>query len=224
VTNLRPAYGGADEETVDEAKRRAPAVLKARDRAVTAEDFETLTLATPQVPVRRAKALPLSHPEFPDVPVPGVVSVIVVPDGDGPAPVPSELTLRAVCAHLNAHRLVTNELYVLPPRYRSVRIEAEIVVRPDADLAAVNRALTDQLAAYFHPLVGGDGTGWPFGGSIYYSTLCRVVLDVPGVDRIRDNQLLIELDGRAQAFCRDVEIASGELLLAEPPDLRVSYS
>lgn len=224
VTNLRPAYGGADEETVDEAKRRAPAMLKARDRAVTAEDFETLALATPQVPVRRAKALPLSHPDFPGVPIPGVVSVIVVPDGDGPAPVPSETTLRAVCAHLNAHRLVTNELYVLPPQYRSVQVAAEIVVRPEADLAAVSRALTDRLAGYFHPLLGGDGTGWPFGGPIYYSTLCRVVLDVPGVDRIRDNQLTVELDGRVQAFCRDVLIEPGELLNALPPQLRVSYT
>jgi predicted phage baseplate assembly protein len=224
VTNLRPAYGGADEETVDEAKRRAPATLKARDRAVTAEDFETLALATPQVPVRRAKALPLYHPDFPGVPVPGVVSVIVVPDGDDPAPVPSDITLRAVCAYLNAHRLVTNELYVLPPRYRQVQVRAEIVVRPEADLAEVNRALAARLVEYLDPLRGGDGSGWPFGGPIYYSTLCRMVLDVPGVDRIRDNQLVLELDGRVQPFCRDVPVEAGELLHALTPDLRVSYT
>jgi predicted phage baseplate assembly protein len=225
ATNFAPALGGADEETVDDAKRRAPAMLAARDRAVTADDFVTLALATPQVVVRRAQALPLYHPEFPDVPVPGVVSVIVVPDGDGPAPLPSDVTLRAVCRHLNAHRLVTNELYVLPPTYRSVLVTAEIVARPDADLASLRRALAGRIAEYFHPLTGGaDGTGWPFGGTIYYSTLCRVLLDVPGVDRIRDNQLTVTLDRRVQPFCRDVEIGVGRLIASEPPDLRVSYS
>jgi predicted phage baseplate assembly protein len=224
VTNLRPARGGTDEETVTSAKRRAPALLKARDRAVTAEDFETLAMATPLVPVRRAKALPLHHREFPDVPIPGVVSVIVVPDGDGPAPEPSDVTLRAVCLHLNAHRLVTNELYVLPPRYRKVKVSAEVVARGEADLAAVSRDLATRLGQYLHPLVGGaDGSGWPFGGTIYYSTLCRAVLDVPGVDRIADNQLVIELDGRTQQFCRDVAIGIGELLQPLPHDLRVRY-
>jgi predicted phage baseplate assembly protein len=224
VTNLRPASGGTDEESVTAAKRRAPALLKARDRAVTAEDFETLAMATPLVPVRRAKALPLHHRQFPDVPIPGVVSVVVVPDGDGPAPVPSEVTLRAVCLHLNAHRLVTNELYVLPPRYRRVKISADIVARPEADLATVSRDLATRLGQYLHPLAGGpDGTGWPFGGTIYYSTLCRVVLDVAGVDRIADNQLVIELDGRVEQFCRDVPIGVGELLHPLTHDLRVRY-
>ena len=225
VTNLRQAAGGADEETVDEAKRRAPALLKARDRAVTAEDFETLSLATPLAPIQRAKALPQYHREFPDVPIPGVVSVIVVPDGDGPAPVPSEVTLRAVCNHLNVHRLVTCELYVLPPRYRKVKVSADIVARGDADLATVSRELMARLTDFLHPLRGGPGgNGWPFGGTIYYSTLCRVVLDVAGVDRIDDNQLTVELDGRVADFCRDIPIGTGELLHPLPPDLRVRYA
>ena len=225
VTNLRPASGGADEETVDEAKRRAPALLKARDRAVTAEDFETLSLGTPLAPIRRAKALPQYHREFPDVPIPGVVSVIVVPDGDGPAPTPSEVTLQAVCNHLNLHRLVTCELYVLPPKYRKVTVSADIVARGDADLATVSRELMDRLTEFLHPLRGGpDGTGWPFGGTIYYSTLCRVVLDVDGVDRIDDNQLTVEIDGRVADFCRDIPIGTGELLQPLQPDLRVRYA
>ena len=93
VTNTRPAAGGADQETVADAKRRAPSALKARGRAVTAEDFETLTLEAP-APVARAKALALHHPGFPGVPVPGTVTVVVVPDIPGNAPMPSESTLR----------------------------------------------------------------------------------------------------------------------------------
>ena len=52
--------------------------------------------------MKRAKALPLVHPKFPDTFVPGVVTVIVVPETDAPNPIPNETTLRAVCAYLNA--------------------------------------------------------------------------------------------------------------------------
>jgi predicted phage baseplate assembly protein len=52
VTNTRPASGGADQETVADAKRRAPSALKARGRAVTAEDFACS--CSPSFPASRA--------------------------------------------------------------------------------------------------------------------------------------------------------------------------
>jgi predicted phage baseplate assembly protein len=224
VTNARPASGGADPETVAEAKRRAPSALKARGRAVTAEDFETLTLEAPAA-VKRANALPLHHPGFPDVQVPGAVTVVVVPNIPGNAPQPSEATLRLVCEYLNAHRLVTTEVFAVGPTYRQVRISGDIVARGDADLAAVRNAVAARLVQWLHPLTGGDdGDGWPFGGTIFASSLYRVALEVPGVDRIKDNQLLVDLDGDRQTFCRDVPINQGELLAPLDPDLRVTYA
>jgi predicted phage baseplate assembly protein len=40
VTNVMASYGGRDEETLDQAKQRAPSAIRARCRAVTADDFE----------------------------------------------------------------------------------------------------------------------------------------------------------------------------------------
>ena len=224
VTNTRPASGGADQETVADAKRRAPSALKARGRAVTAEDFETLTLEAP-APVKRSTALALHHPGFPGVQVPGTVTIVVVPDIPGRAPMPSEATLRLVCQYLNAHRLITTEVFATGPTYRRVRITGDIVARGDADLAAVRKAVAQRLVDWLHPLHGGDdGTGWPFGGTIYASSLYRIALEVPGVDRIKDNQLLVELDGDRQTFCRDVDLNPGELIEPLDPDLRVTYT
>lgn len=224
VTNARSASGGADQESVADAKRRAPSALAARGRAVTAADFETLTLEAP-APVKRAKALALRHPSFPNVAVPGAVTVIVVPDIPGNAPMPSEATLQLVCQYLNQHRLITTEVFAVGPTYRKVRITGEIVARGDADLATVTQAVSAQLVSWLHPLTGGDdGTGWPFGGTIYASSLYRVALQVPGVDRIKDNQLLVELDGARQTFCRDVPLDPGDLIEPLQPDLVVTYS
>src|SRR5262249_51834571 len=94
-SNLLAASGGRGEETLDEARTRAPRALRSRDRAVTAEDYEYLAMQAGNV--KRAKALAEYHPQFPDVRVPGAVSVIVVPDSDEDAPQPSEGLLRTVC-------------------------------------------------------------------------------------------------------------------------------
>lgn len=225
VTNLRPSLGGSDEEELDDAKLRAPLALKSKNRAVTSEDFEHLAISTPGVRLRRAKALPLFHPRFTGAPIPGAVTVVIVPDGDAPNPTPSEATRRIVCAHLQQHRLLTSEVYIIAPTYRLVRIEADVAAARSADLAEVKRGLETALTRYFHPLDGGtDGAGWPFGGEIFYSNVLRVFLQVPGVERIRDNQLLIWLDEERQPFCRDVPIGTGELLYTTGHEIRVSYA
>ena len=74
-----------------------------------------MAVDTPGVRVRRAKALPLSHPKYPDTPTPGVVTVIVIPESPAPNPLPNEATLATVCQHLNLHRLLTAELFVVAP-------------------------------------------------------------------------------------------------------------
>ena len=54
VTNPLAAAGGPDEEPIEEALRRAPGLLKTRDRAITAEDYEYLAReASPEVRIVR---------------------------------------------------------------------------------------------------------------------------------------------------------------------------
>ncbi len=224
VTNVHASAGGSDEESVDDAKLRAPSELKSRSRAVTAEDYTALAEEAPGANVGRACALPLTHPRFPDAQIPGVVTVVVVPNAPGPKPTPNEATLAAVCAYLNAHRVVTTELYVAPPTYREVQIRADIVGAPDVDLAAVRDAVVARLDRYFHPLVGGDdGTGWPFGGTIFYSSVYREIFAVPGAERVRDNDLTILIDGNEAEPCRDVPIGNGVLLFCGEHSITVSY-
>ena len=224
VTNQRPAFGGSDEETLDDAKARAPHALKSNDRAVTADDFEYMAVQTPGANIRRAKALPLTHPQFPDQPIPGVVTVIVIPDSDAPNPTPGQGTLAVVCAYLNKHRLLTTELYIVPPTYRKVRIQAAVIVRPEADLSEVQKSIVDSLTQYFHPLTGGDDQqGWPFGQDIFFSKIYRIVLDITGVDRFQD-QPVIFLDDERQPLCQDVPIGVGILLYSDQHDIQVAYS
>jgi hypothetical protein len=152
------------------------------------------------------------------------VTVVVVPDGKAPNPVPSDATLRLVCAHLNVHRLLTAEVHVVPPDYRRVRIEGRVVVAPDADLAEVKGAIDNRLATYFHPLAGGeDGSGWPFGGTIYYSQVLRQILEIAGVLRADSASFAIWLDEQQGDPCADMPLPAGALTWSDGHGVAVSY-
>jgi predicted phage baseplate assembly protein len=232
VSNLFAAAGGDDEQSLDETIKRAPHTLKSGDRAVTAEDYQELALRATNI--ARAVALPLYHPDYPGIDVPGVVTVMVVPDIDGEAPVPSEGTVQTVCAYLNQRRLLTSELYVMGPSYKTVVVRAQLVADDNADLAEIKSRALDSLQLYFHPILGGEnsdpdkpadhaersGGGWPFGGDIYYSLLYRRLL-FSGVKRIIS--LHIEVDGEVYPDCQDVPVDVGILLSNGEHDIQVDY-
>jgi predicted phage baseplate assembly protein len=209
TTNVFAATGGREPEQLAEAQKRARQSLRARERAVTSDDFELLAQQAGNV--KRAKALPLAHPQFPGVRVPGAVTVIVVPDApdpeDGSAarPTPSDGLLRTVCKYLDERRLLTTEVYVVAPRYVTVSVQAQVVARDDADPGAVKQSVEEALAKYFHPLRGGDDEkGWPFGGAIRYAKVVQRVFGVAGVDNVASLQITV--DGQEHAACTDIPI------------------
>ena len=225
ITNLFSGGGGGDEQSLADAIESAPGLLRTRDRAVTPEDFEYLAVQSGAI--ARAKALPLYHPSFPTVQVPGVVSVVVVPAVPGGAPMPNPVTLQTVCAYLDPRRLATTELYVLPPRYRTITITAELIACDDADLATVQELADATLVQYFDPLLGGEsstattpGPGWPFGGGIFYSLVIRRLL-VTGVKRIAS--LSLQLDDQTADPCGDLSIDPDELLINGDHQITVDY-
>lgn len=226
VSNPFASVGGSDEEDIATAMDRAPRVLKARDRAVTPGDFELLAMEPGSV--ARAKALPLSHPDFPGIDVPGVVTLVVIPEILGtpdqqllvPAPRPSETLQRTVCAYLDARRMLTTELYVIGPVYVSVSLSFTAVIESGTDAAQMSVAVETATRRFFHPLYGGNGgTGWAFGGDIRYGELYRALL-VPGVVRIDD--ITVMRDGQPFGSCTDVPILANALIELTGVEVTVS--
>ena len=194
VFNLRPAIGGMDPESVDAAKLRVPGILKSRDRAVTAGDFEHLALAASR-DVARARCIQ-THGEDSSVP-PGTVELLIVPN----LPEGRERTLdtlqppptlvEQVSTYLDERRLLGTQLVVDGPAYVGVRVEASIVTLQHLDGASVARSVRDRLTEYLDPLVGGpDGRGWTFGRPVTLSEMQSVIQSVPGVEFARDVTLL----------------------------------
>lgn len=144
-------------------------------------------------------------PPLPDPPTglddvfeaPGVVSVVVVPDGPQPPPatrpplvelVPTPSFLRAVCRQLDLHRLVTTEVHVVPPQYlRLCRVYCHVKPAVGYTRLQLRDAVTDTLATYLDVLRGGDdGLGAPFGAQVHIADLIARVLRTPGVERVEE--------------------------------------
>lgn len=191
VANSLRARGGAAAESIGEGLNRIPGELRRRDRAVTATDFQELALATPGADVGRAECLPRFHPPSKRSEAAGVVSVVVWPREDPVhpnAPLPDRNLLRAVCEWLDMRRLVTTELYVIPPAYRKVAIAVGLQVKPGYGIEAVRRWVELVLRQYLAPLppYGPEGQGWPLGRRVHGPELEAAALQVEGVQFLND--------------------------------------
>jgi predicted phage baseplate assembly protein len=194
VANPLPAGGGADRETIDEAKARAPDAIRNRDRAVTADDYEALALrASTALGRARCVADPTGRTG---------VTIAVVPRMDSRDAdlarrlVPSPEVLRQVTRYLDDRRLIGTTLAVVRPRYRDLAVR--VVLAKPAVTERLDHDVAAALRRHLHALVGGEaGSGWEFGRAVVAAELARVVEQVDGVDGV----VAIELrdDGRAVA-------------------------
>jgi predicted phage baseplate assembly protein len=185
AVNPFPATGGLDPASLEAAIDEIPERVHRRDRAVIASDFSDL--ARDVAGVSRAETLPLLHPDAPDVAAAGVVTVVVFPveDQDHPnAPMPDFVLLRSVARYLDARRLVTTELYVVPPTYREMVVSVGIQVKAGYQVDAVRQWVDTILRQYLAPLppLGPDGNGWPLGRTVRRAELEAVAVQVEGVE------------------------------------------
>ena len=194
VGNPLPATGGADRESIEDAKARAPFTIKSRDRAVTAEDFEMLALrASPTL--ARARCVP-------DRSNRGQVSLVLVPKADTRADdlarrlVPSNEVLRYVKRYLDDRKLVGTMLSVVRPRYKDLSLRVVLIRRTVGTSDRLRRDIDLRLRRHLHALIGGRaGRGWEFGQPVLKTELIHVVEEVPGVEGVDALEIRDELRG-----------------------------
>ena len=187
VENRAPAVGGAEAETLDDAKARGPLLLRSRGRAVTAEDFEQLAH---DVAPEAARVCCVA-----DADQSAGVRVLVVPHvaGDDVGRInredlnPHPDTLERISTSLDSRRLVGTRLLVQPPDYTWLTAVVSLSARPRFDRVEVRAEVLRALYRLYDPLSGGpDGTGWPFGRSVQSHEVHAALARIPGVDMSRE--------------------------------------
>ena len=193
AANFGPARNGADEESIEDTKRRGPEALRNRSRAVTKADYEYLAREA-STEVRKVRCLQprqftVYDQAFNAGVVPGDpwtygalnrdtgnVHVIIIPGGPlaDATPTPTAELVQEVADDLEQRRTVTAALNVTGPRYLPIKVTAQIKVWrkavdtglvPDpAASNAVRNAILAKIDQFLHPVLGNlDGQGWEVG-------------------------------------------------------------
>jgi hypothetical protein len=191
VANPLPTWGGAEGESVVDAERSIPRVLRNHNRAVSREDFDDIVRGTPGIELGRVEVLPLFHPVTGSL-APGVVTVLVIPrDRRNPeGPVPDQFFLRAICEHLEPRRVLTSEVHIRGPEYVGVSVSIGITVVAGREIPPVREAVKAAVRQLLSPTIGGiDGRGWPLEKAVDDRELLVSAARVEGVAKI--NQVLL---------------------------------
>ncbi|MEH1868457.1 MAG: putative baseplate assembly protein [Nostoc sp.] len=192
VVNRVPAINGADAESLEQAVMKAPRILRTRDRAVTAEDFEVLTQQAGAGAIARVRCLAANSRRQA-----GIVSLLVVPyantdaiaQGNGIRPEEFALSnalQEQILSYLDERRLLGVQIELQEPNYVGVSVQTEVALEPAYDnpfaREEIRRNLRVLLYKYLNPLTGGmDGKGWPFGRPVYTSDIVALLQQTPGV-------------------------------------------
>jgi predicted phage baseplate assembly protein len=232
VINHEAAHDGADAESLDNAVIRIPRMLRTRDRAVTPEDFETLTLQAAQGAVARVHCLPTTPSS-----TPGTVTVLVVPQANlaridqGEGLDPSQLMLTSalrsqILTYLDERRVLGVQVQLQEPEYRGVFVQAEVGLAPEYNHPQAQPALLRQLQVvlyrFLNPLTGGvDGQGWPFGGAVYTSDIVSLLQKIPEIRHL-GSILLFELRQEQGIWRRS--LAAGGMIQPPPWGLICSWA
>ena len=186
VTNPVPATGGTDRESLDHARRQAPAEVRTVWKALTKDDYKALAEGYPGV----AKAHVLDANDGADIRY-YQVNLAVAPQGGGP---PSALLKRDLAAFLESRKVITIEINLFEPVYMPVSIEADIHVFAGEDLELVRRCIEQALADYF------DFERMSFGQAVPTSDLIALLDGVRGVSHVLLYTPTQDVEGQAGAI------------------------
>jgi hypothetical protein len=225
VTNLYPAYGGAEPETLREALQRVRRRFLQPQCGVTGEDLERRVREIPGLKVARVKAIPGYHPgvrNWPEERAFGHLSIVVVPNSRRPLPYPGEGMMETIRRHLEPYRLITTRLHVIPPEYVKVSVRAVIVA--DARYEGREWTVVQALKEWLQPFGDGASGGWPFGRPVYKSDVYEIIHRVPGVQYIQDVWLMAEGKNAWLEESGDIRIPPNGLAISGEHDIEFVIS
>jgi hypothetical protein len=216
VTNPAAATGGRPAELLEEALIRGPQELHGVERAVTAEDYEAIALKAGGA-VARARAFTKSA--IWEHALPGTVEMLLVPYVDEQELSSGPVTPEVLHAHetdtakaqiqlaIDQRRPLGTTCQVNWASYKTVRVNATVVVRREENLEAVGQRLEQRLYATINPLPSprDRSPGWGFGQALRASHVYDILLKEPGVRYVDTVRMFVDSapDTNVLAIARD---------------------
>jgi predicted phage baseplate assembly protein len=192
AVNYQPAVGGVDPESLDEAVIRVPQILRTRESAVTAEDFENVAKTASRAVARAhciTDAMNLT---------PGRITLLIVPkvetetidfrlgmNPDRYFALNSQLETE-VLEYMKDRKPLGVQVKLQEPEYVGTSVTTEAIVEPRYNNPRAIEQIRSQLLVAFYrflnPLTGGtEGKGWDLGRPVSRSDIFALAQKIPGV-------------------------------------------
>ena len=191
VSNLHPATGGRNTESLQNALIRGPQQLHGLERVVKSKDFERVAIRSSGA-VARARALTLAR--LWKHAVAGTVQVVLVPDLPLAIKAEGRITAEIMAEHetedarlqileaLHERRPLGTNCLVQWGRYKTVSVLARIVVYREENPISLRKRVLDRLYRTIQPLPNEHvPNGWGFGETLRASHIYDMILSEPGV-------------------------------------------
>jgi len=175
VTNALAASGGAEKQSLEDAKRLGPASLKTQDRAVTLDDIDTLSELVAGVGKAKSSltAVPLQ------------VKIVVAPAGGG---VPSPALLTAVKTEIDSKKCAGTTIIVAASKEVGIDLTATVNVFSNFVNDDVEALINTALADFFDI----NKTTIQFGKNINQSDIFALIDNITGVDFVDISKLSLD--------------------------------
>ncbi|UHA73462.1 baseplate J/gp47 family protein [Paenibacillus sp. 481] len=193
VYNPQASGGGSDTETMEEVLRRGPNVVKHRNRAIAAQDFEWLAReACPNI--HKVKCLANYNANLEREP--GCITVVVITHGGmSDAPFFPELKKQVETYLLERTPSIVafpDRIQVIQPAYLEVSVSASLFVTRMESILSVEEVSIETLNRFLDPVNGNyDGKGWSIGEMIHESIFYGLLKAIRGVSFVSDIALSV---------------------------------
>ncbi len=201
VKNYLPAGGGADTQSIQDLIQKAPKVLKARDRAITVEDYEILTKeASTDIAKVKAFANIDNKGEFHT----NWVSIVAVPFSDEYKPECSKELIKHLYTYLKERAPMMTHIQVISPLYAKLSTNIVIVTKKWDLIAMLKEKLHSKIVSFLHPLHGGLAhDGWEFGKLPCYSDFFALIESIEDIYYVKSLELTITVGDKTIKMDKD---------------------
>ena len=225
--NPLAASGGTEVEGIDKTIERGPHVLKHRNRAITAEDFEQIAY---QASRGIAKVKCISNFDNKGQYKPGWVTVIVIPQSSEYRPRLSLQLKRNIENYLKLHAplsiVAKNHLQVSEPVYIEVTVHTILTSAMIDAIPIIEQKAFAGLREFLHPLTGGTaGRGWDFGRMPCLSDFYALLQKIEDADHVRSLSLSLKTyDYDRDLIISEFTVTPERLVNIEMPPYATVYS
>lgn len=209
VTNKSNAYGGEDEETLEDCFNKVRRMLKNPRSAVTYDDYENYVLKTPGLMIESCQVIPANLIRRPvNTVMDMTVSIVIKPLHSERAETISDAYIRNIMNHLDNFRIIGTNIQLIAPEYIGVTVYADVTVKPH--YIDAQELVEEAVQSFFFRYKD------QFGAQVIYSELYGVIDRLDCVSYV--SALSIDAKGNGISRSKEGNIilpANGVILLSD---------